>query len=359
MLRRSWVEINTDTIVSNYRIFKSHLPEWQRVMAVVKADAYGHGEAVIARKLQSEGCTDYAVSNIEEAVSLREAGITGQVLILGYTPISMKEELKRYDITQALLNENFASLMAGHGIKAQFAINTGMNRIGIDGDNPSDCERIIRRYAPDFELTGLFTHLCVADTDSGKDFTEEQIAKFRRIADSVSDLRLPYIHCMNSAGGLRYPPFGNLVRLGIILYGLKPDISNTLLPGIRPAMEWKSVISEINDVKRGGTVGYGRTFRAEEDMRLAVIPTGYADGMDRMLSNRGHVLIHGKPAPIRGRVCMDQMMVDVTDIPEAAFEDEVTILGENYTADDMAAEIDTIGYEIICGISKRVPKIYV
>lgn len=359
MLRRSWVEIDTDTIVSNYRIFKSHLPEWQRIMAVVKADAYGHGETVVARKLQEAGCRDFAVSNIEEAISLRDAGISGQVLILGYSPVSTREELKRNDITQALLNGEYAGLMADSGLKAQFAVDTGMNRIGIDGDKPAECEKIIRRYASEFELTGLFTHLCVADTDSEKEFTEGQIAKFRRIAESVSDLRLPNIHCMNSAGGLRYPPYGNLVRLGIILYGLKPDISNTLLPGIRPALKWKSVIAETNTVKKGETIGYGRTFRAEKDMRIAVIPTGYADGMDRHLSNRGQVLIHGKAAPIRGRVCMDQMMVDITDIPEAAFEDEVTILGDGYTADEMASAIDTIGYEIICGISKRVPKIYV
>ena len=359
MLRRSWVEIDTDTIISNYRIFKSHLPEWQRIMAVVKADAYGHGEEVVARKLQEAGCIDFAVSNIEEAINLRKAGITGQVLILGYTPISSKEELKRHDITQALLNEEFAELMSGAGLKAQFAIDTGMNRIGIDGDNPLECERIIRKYSSEFELTGLFTHLCVADTDSERDFTEGQIAKFKTVAESVSDLGLPYIHCMNSAGGLRHSPYGNLVRLGIILYGLKPDISNTLLPGIKPALKWKSVIAEINTVRKGETIGYGRTFRAEEDMRIAVIPTGYADGMNRHLSNKGQVLIHGKSAPIRGRVCMDQMMVDITDIPDAAFEDEVTILGDGYTADDMASTIGTIGYEIICGISKRVPKIYV
>lgn len=359
MLRRSWVEIKTDTIVENYRIFKSHLPEWQQIMAVVKADAYGHGEMRVARALKDVGCVNFAVSNIEEAASLREAGITGQVLILGYTPVSMKEELKRLDITQALLNEEYAELMSGCGIKAQFAIDTGMNRIGLDADVPSECERIIRKYQSGFGLTGLFTHLCVADTDSERDFTEGQIAKFRTVAESVSDLSLPYIHCMNSAGGLRYQPYGNLVRLGIILYGLKPDISNTLLPGIKPALEWKSVISEINWLKEGETVGYGRTFRADRPMKIAVIPTGYADGLDRMLSNRGCVFIHGKKAPIIGRICMDQMTVDVSDIPQASFEDEVTLIGSGYTADDMATSIGTIGYEVVCGISKRVPKIYI
>lgn len=359
MLRRSWVEIKTDTIVENYRIFKSHLPEWQQIMAVVKADAYGHGEMRVARALKEVGCTNFAVSNIEEAASLREAGIEGQVLILGYTPVSMKEELKRLDITQALLNEEYAELMSGFGIKAQFAIDTGMNRIGLDADAPSECERIIRKYQSGFGLTGLFTHLCVADTDSERDFTEGQIAKFRAVAESVSDLNLPFVHCMNSAGGLRYQPYGNLVRLGIILYGLKPDISNTLLPGIKPALEWKSVISEINHLKEGETVGYGRTFKADRPMRIAVIPTGYADGLDRKLSNRGCVFIHGKKAPIIGRICMDQMTVDVSDIPQASFEDEVTLIGDGYTADDMASAIGTIGYEIVCGISKRVPKIYI
>ncbi len=359
MLRRSWVEINTDTIKRNYSIYKTLTAPGQKIMAVIKADAYGHGDIRTARLVQEAGCTDFAVSNIEEAMVLRRAGITGQILILGYTPFSAIDELKEYDITQALLSEEYASQFAGHGIKAQFAIDTGMNRIGLDGSDIEACERTIRSYKNSFELTGLFTHLCVADTKEGDAFSAGQIERFKSVAERVSDLRLPYIHCMNSAGGMRMPPYGNLVRLGIIMYGLKPDPSLHLPAGIKPALSWKSVISMIKNVRTGETIGYGRTFTAPRDMRIATIPTGYADGYSRALSNKGHVIIRGKQAPITGLVCMDQMMVDISDIPDARYEDEATLLGEGYDANDMALSAGKICYEIICDISKRVPRLYI
>lgn len=358
MLKRSWVEINLDVLESNYCIYKNQLPPVQEIMAVVKADAYSHGEIKVAERLQRLGCKHFAVSNIEEAIVLREAGVTGQILILGYTPISSTDELLKYDITQAILSEDYAERLKGRGVKVQFAIDTGMNRIGIDADHPEECERIIRKYAASFNITGLFTHLCVADTESEEAFTEEQIKKFKKIVERVTDLNLQYIHCMNSAGGLWCEPYGNLARLGIILYGLKPDYSNNLPKGIKPALRWKSVISLIKPVHPGETVGYGRTFTADREMVIATIPTGYADGYSRILSNKGKVIVNGQTASIVGRVCMDQMMVDVTGL-DVAFEDEVILLGEGYNADEMAQDIGTIGYEVICNIGKRVPRIYI
>lgn len=245
MMGRSWVEIDLDVLGNNYYIYKSFIHETQDIMAVVKADAYGHGEVMVAKKLQQLGCRHFAVSNIDEAKVLREIGITGQILILGYTPISFAKELLQYDITQALISDDYAERLKGRGIKAQFAIDTGMNRIGLDADDSENCERIIRNYSSQFSLTGLFTHLCVADTSMGKGYTLEQINKFKTVVERVKDLRLPYIHCMNSAGGLWQEPYGNLDRLGIILYGLKPDYINTLPSGIKPALVWKSVISMI------------------------------------------------------------------------------------------------------------------
>ena len=357
MLRRSWVEINLDILESNYEIFKSQLPVTQEVMAVVKADAYGHGEGKVAERLQMIGCKHFAVSNIEEAILLRKAGVKGQILILGYTPISSADELLEYDITQALLSEEYAERLKGKGIKAQFAIDTGMNRIGLDADNPDECEKTIRKYSSEFDLTGLFTHLCVADTENENEFTTGQIVKFKAVVERLKDLKLAYIHCMNSAGGLWSEPYGNLARLGIILYGLRPDYANTLPNGVKPALTWKSVISMIKTVHPGESIGYGRTYKVEKEMTVATIPTGYADGYNRLLSNKGKVQIRGKSAPIVGRVCMDQMMVDVTGI-DVSFEDEVVLLGEGYTADDMAQDIGTIGYEVVCNISKRVPKLY-
>ena len=359
VLRRSWAEIDLDAIRNNYRIYAAQQPAGRAVMAVVKADAYGHGDTAVAKLLQEEeGCRNFAVSNLEEAEKLRAAGIAGQILILGYTPPECAARLVQGDITQALLSEEYAALLADRGVKAQFALDTGMNRIGLDADCPEKCAETIRAYAPRFRLTGLFTHLCVADTPAEDAFTEGQIAKFRAVAALVEDLRLPYVHCMNSAGGLWHGDTGALARLGIILYGLKPDRENILPEGIRPALAWKSVIALVKTVHPGETVGYGRTFRAERETRVATIPTGYADGYNRGLSNRGFVLIHGKRAPILGRVCMDQLMADVTEIPEAAFGDEVTLLGDGFTADDMAALVNTIGYEIVCDISKRVPRVY-
>ena len=362
-MNRSWTEIKLDVIQNNYRLYESEIlarfgDSPCEVMAVVKADAYGYGDTQVAAALQKIGCKNFAVSNLNEAINLRKANITGQILILGYTPPEEAHDLLKYDITQALLCDEYAQELAGVGIKAHFAIDSGMNRIGLDANKPEKCEAIIRKFARQFKLTGIFTHLCVADTPSEAEFTNEQLAKFKAVAQRVSDLNLPYVHCMNSAGGLWQEPFGNLTRLGIILYGLKPDYANSLPSGIKPALEWKSVISMIKTVQQGETIGYGRSFRAEQKLRVATIPTGYADGYNRMLSNKGCVLICGKRARILGRVCMDQFMVDVTDIPQAKAGREVTLLGEGYDADEMAHCIGTIGYEIVCNISSRVERRY-
>ena len=358
MLKRSWVEVNLGTLRRNYDIYRSAVAPGLDIMAVVKADAYGHGQTMTARVLQDGGCRNFAVSNIDEAVQLRRDGISGQVLILGYTPPEAAGDLLKYDITQALLSEEYAELLPG-GVKAQFAVDTGMNRIGLDADDPAECERIVRKYRGKFELTGLFTHLCVADDPSEKEFTEKQIRKFKSVAARVEDLRLPFIHCLNSAGGLFHAPFGDLVRLGIVLYGLKPDRGNTLPDGIRPVMSWKSVISMVKTIHPGETVGYGRTYLADKDTVVATIPTGYADGFSRALSNKGRVTVRGGSAPVIGRVCMDQIMADVTGIPGVRIGDEVTLLGGDYDADAMAADIGTIGYEVVCDIGKRVPRVYI
>ena len=360
-MRRCWTEINLAAIVNNYKICKREIealsPDYE-MMAVVKADAYGHGEKQAASALQNAGCKNFAVSNLNEAIALRDAGITGQILILGYTPPEETERLVKYDITQTLVDENHASVLADKKIKAQFAIDTGMNRIGLDADEPEKCEAAIRKFARRFNLTGLFTHLCAADTPAEDAFTERQIYKFKTVCERVADLKLPYIHCMNSAGALWHKPYGTLARLGIILYGLKPDYANRLPEGIRPALEWKSVVAMIKTIHKGETAGYGRTFTAERDMRIATIPTGYADGYSRALSNKGCVLINGKRAPVVGRICMDQFMADISEISGVKPQDEVTLLGQGYTADDMAHTIGTIGYEIVCGISKRVEREY-
>ena len=365
MVKRSWVEVNLSILCNNLEIYSFRLPLSVQIMAVVKADAYGHGAVEVSRALQEAGITDFAVSNVLEAVELREAGIKGQILILGYTPIEDLELLSKYDITQAIISSDYADdlIASNHHIKCQYAIDTGMNRIGLDADNVEECEQEIRRVAEKLQLTGLFTHLCVADTPSEDGFTSLQQEKFKRVVESVKNLNLPYIHALNSAGGLWHQGgFSNLNRLGIIMYGLKPDYMNSLPEGIEPAMEWKSVVSMVKLVHPGETIGYGRTFTVEKEMKIATIPTGYADGYNRALSNKGYVLINGKKAPIVGRVCMDQFMVDVTDIPDVRAYDEVVLIGksgdEMLTADDMAQMLGTIGYEVVCDVGKRVQRVY-
>ena len=372
--KRSWIEIDLAQIKSNYLIYKKHLKTDADIMAVIKADAYGHGDVQIARMLSWCGCHLFAVSNIDEAVGLREAGIQGEILLLGYSSPYYAKTLFDYDLTQAIVSEDYAEALSStpFKVKCQFAIDTGMNRIGLDGDDSKGCEQIIRKYSQKLNVNGMFTHLCVADTndDECRAFTWGQINKFKAVADRVADLNLPYVHCCNSAAGLHYldksdtfSGIGSIVRLGIVLFGLQPDPSFVLPEGIAPAIAWKSAISQVKDVMPGETIGYGRTYKVEHKSRIATVTTGYADGLNRHLSNKGHVLIRGHQAPIGGRICMDQTLVDVTGIPGVTMGDRVVVLGRDgdlvYTADDMAADLGTIGYEVLCNMSKRVQRFYV
>lgn len=370
--QRSWIEVDLDQLMSNYNIYKSMLPQGTEIMAVIKADAYGHGDHLVSRWLSREGCRLFAVSNIDEAISLREAGIDGEILILGYSSPKFARLLYSQHLTQALVSEEYAEALVqtGYNVKCQFAIDTGMNRIGIDGDDKEKCCSVIRRYSDNLNIDGVFTHLCVADEDDEEStqFTATQIGKFKAIADGIADLNLPYIHCYNSAGGMKYlpkkseHPADRIVRLGIVLYGLKPSLTMKLPEGVKPAVSWKSVISMVKDVHPGETIGYGRTYKVEKESRIATVATGYADGLNRLLSNKGFVLINGKKAPIVGRICMDQTLVDVSKIEGVKMGTVVTIIGESngfvYTADDMANELGTIGYEVMCNITKRVQRFY-
>ena len=362
--KRCWIEVDLEQIKNNIEIYKKNIPTKSKIIAVVKADAYGHGAVRVAKKLQEVGIGFFAVSNLLEAIELRKAGIKGEIIILGYTPTSHYKDLIKYDLIQTLISQEYAEQlwdMAKQPLKVHFAIDTGMKRIGINADMPRECEQIIREYSKKFNLLGIFTHLCVADIDSYEDkkFTRLQIEKFERIADSVSDLKLPHIHCLNSAGGIfANTKYNKFIRLGIMMYGLKADYSNSLPLGVEPVLTWKSVISMIKTIQKGESVGYGRSFTAKKEMKIATIPTGYADGYNRKLSNKGYVLIHGQKAKIVGRICMDQFMVDITNILDTKLGDEVILLGNSgnlsITADDMAHLIGTIGYEIVCNIAERV-----
>ena len=364
---RSFLRICLSQLKLNYKIIKSISPASKRVMIVIKANAYGHGDVEVAKILSKEGVTDFAVATIDEAIHLRENNIQGQILILGYTPLDRAEEIYKYDITQTLISEEYANelIKKNFPIKCHFAIDTGMRRIGLNSDDLDYCESVIRKvYASNLILNGFFTHLCVADTPAEDAFTNRQITIFEELCDRVSDLKLPYCHCLNSAGGLWHKSkYSCFIRLGIVLYGLKPDFLNALPEGIEPVLSWKSVVSMVKDVKPGDSIGYGRTFKVDSPMRIATIPTGYADGYNRLLSNKGWVLVNGRRASIVGRICMDQFMVDVTDIPDVKMGAEVILIGKSgnevITADDLGHLCGTIGYEIVCGISDRVKRVII
>lgn len=373
--KRSWTEVDLRQIIENLEIYKHNLKKQDvQIMAVIKADAYGHGDARVAHELAKHGVNLFAVSNIDEAVGLRNSGVKGEILILGYSSPTYAKTLSYLDLTQAIVSEEYAEELAksNYKVKCHMAIDTGMNRVGIPSSEPDVAANMIKRFSHNLNITGIFTHLCVADIklEEDKAFTRKQLSKFKAISDRIKDLHLPYIHCYNSAGGLSYledndfnKEIGNIVRLGIILYGLKPDTSYILPEGIKPAMSWKSVISMVKIVPAGEFIGYGRTFITKHESRIATVTTGYADGFRRQLSNKGFVMINGKKAPVIGSVCMDQILIDVTNIPEAKMGLKVLLIGESnglvYTANDMANDLGTIGYEVICDITKRVQRFYI
>ena len=370
-MRRTWAEINLTIINENIKTYISNRKGKTKVIAVVKADAYGHGDVAVALSLQKSGIDMFAVSNVYEAIALRNAGICGEILVLGYTPVECVSLLHKYNITQTIISYDYAQSLrkvSHKRLRCHIAIDTGMNRIGLNSKQLNVCIKQIEECASNFLVEGIFTHLCIADSvyEQDKEFTNLQIERFRKVVDGVKHLNLKYVHCLNSAGGISCAniddDLGEIVRLGIIMYGLNPSSDFCIPTGITPALSWKTVVSMVKNVEKGESIGYGRSYIATKSMKVATLPVGYADGYNRLLSNKGYVLINGKKAPIVGRVCMDQMMVDISHIDNVSVGDEVILIGKSdnevITADDMANLVNTIGYEIICAISKRVPRVY-
>ncbi len=359
--KRCWVEVDLDALLFNARWVVSRL-SGEQMMAVVKAEAYGCGAEVVCRTLSCElGVSHWAVANIDEGQKLREAGIGGEILILGYTPPEEAGRLHAFDLTQTLLCLEYAKQLSEAAkrervtLPTHIAIDTGMNRIGfVRREDVLSATKLAGLV-----LTGSFTHLCHADSlsEQAVAFTNQQLARF---SDAVS-YGLPAPHCQNSAAIITGAGAGfSYARPGIILYGFSPS-DEVCEPSLRPVMSWRAKVSMVKKIASGETVGYGQAFRAEKPMEIATIPVGYADGYSRLLSGRGRVLIHGKWANVLGRVCMDQMMVDVTGIG-VKMDDVATLFGRDgqnvYSACDMARDSETIPYEVICGVSKRVPRVY-
>ena len=371
---RVCAEINLDAVAYNFKSMKDNLTPGTKMVAVVKTDGYGHGAVPIAQMVEAyDYIWGYAVATIEEALLLRKAGITKPILILGIVFDEYFPELVRYEIRPAVCEYEEARKLSDEAVLQKktvhihIALDTGMTRIGF-ADTQENVEEIKKiSELPNLEIEGMFTHFCVSDeAEDGKDFTEKQYSCFSYVRDKLkeSGINIKICHCSNSGAIEDYEhTYCDMVRAGIILYGLAPSykIQNNL--NLIPAMTLKSTVAYVKNLKKGADISYGRTFTAPKDMKIATVPIGYADGFIRQNAKDGYMLVNGKKAKIVGRICMDQTMIDVTDIEDVKIGDEVVIFGtgENgeMTADDLAKNTDTINYEVVCLVGKRVPRIYI
>lgn len=373
-LKRVRAEISLNAAENNFNAVKSLLSlSRTKPACVIKADGYGHGDRELLKLYESLGADFFCVSNITEALRLRGYGCSGDVLILSWSNPEDSDILSDNNIISAIVSSENArevSKCAHKPVRVHIKLDTGMNRVGISAADTEKCAAEIAEIAklPNIKVEGVFTHFAVADDKSEESvrFTEMQKELFFAAADRAEQLgvQLAHRHCLNSAGAIfHYDDRSTLARFGIVLYGLKPDYALEMPVKLEPVMELRSVISHIKTIHKGDTVSYGRTYTADCDRVIATVPCGYADGYPRLLSGRNEVLLHGRRARGVGRVCMDQMMIDVTDVPAAAVGDEVTLFGRDgndiITADDLAEKCGMIGYEMICGISGRVPRVYI
>lgn len=369
--RPTWAEIDLNALADNLRVIREHVGREQKVMAAVKADAYGHGAVPCARRLEAEGVDWFGVALPEEGIELRAAGITRPILCLGgfwegqqnaclqqhLTPV-----VYRLDMIESL---DRAARDAGVVADVHVKIDTGMGRLGVRSDDlPQFCEALSRFQH--LRVDGLMTHLAAAD-DSAQDFTKAQLERFERAVRVFRERGFSpaYIHAANSAAAFAYPEArGNMVRPGGTLYGFSRDVLPPQIerPLLRPVMSLRSRIMLLKEVGKGEKLGYGCSFETSRASLIATIPIGYDDGYRRALSNRGRVIVGEKFAPVVGRVSMDLTLIDVTDVPGVSLDDQVTLLGRDgdlsITAEEVAETAGTISYEITCGISARVPRVY-
>ena len=368
-LRRTWAEIDEKALLHNFEIIKQTAKS--KICAVVKANAYGHGVEIVAPALQKAGADFFAVSNIEEAVELRESGITKPILILGYTPCEYVCELKKHNISQCVYSLEYAKELSNEAvaynskIKVHLKLDTGMSRIGFDcrSDSLDGIDDAIKAANLDgFEIEGIFTHFAVSDRNADQEdgFTSEQYNRFCKAINVLKSHNIDpeYKHCCNSAALCQdNDKHLNMCRACIILYGLTPSADLHLQQDFIPVMSFKSVVSQVKVIKQGDTVSYGRTFKANKDITVATVSAGYADGYSRLLSNKAEVIINGRRAKIIGRVCMDQFCIDVTNIPDVKRGDEVSLFGDDLPVEELAEIIGTINYELVCAVSSRVKRI--
>ena len=362
--RPTWAEIDLDAIVHNFDAFRAGVGPDVGIMGIVKADAYGHGAVPVARTLAAKGVSMFGVAIVAEAAELRQAGIRAPIQILG--PLLPEEIAAALELDCALTvsDAGFAREIAlraqGRNAAVHLKINTGMGRLGVAEDQAVPLAKEIVSH-PELSLAGVMTHFPSAD-DPDRAFTERQIRRFRELCDEIrgQGIEIPRRHAANSAGVLRFrESYFDMIRPGISMYGLDapPEVLD-----LRPAMTLKTRVAFLREARPGETLNYGRTFTAERNMRVAVIPIGYEDGFNRRLSNRGAAIVRGRRVRIVGRVCMDQTLVDVTDVPGVELGDEVVLYGrqngETIRCEEVAELLGTIANEIVCAVGRRVPRVY-
>ncbi|HBJ2608193.1 alanine racemase [Clostridium botulinum] len=369
-LRAVWAEIDLDNLQHNLKQIKKICGN-KEIIGVIKANAYGHGAMEIAPTLLENGVSRLAVAVLSEAMELRMSGVKEPIMILGYTPWALGDMLLDNDIEQSVYSYNDAlelskiAVLKRKILKIHIVVDTGMGRIGFlpTKESVEDVYKISK--LPNIEIEGVFSHFSSAD-ESDKDYTLYQMNKYNAFINKLEEknIQVPIKHIANSAAIIDLENTHlDAVRAGIIMYGYYP--SNYVLRNninLKPVMSLKTSIVHIKKVSSGEYISYGRTFKTKRESIIATLPIGYADGYNRLLSNKGKVIVNGKLAPVIGRVCMDQCMIDVTFIENLKVGDVVTIMGEengvSYTAEDIASQIGTISYEVICNVNKRVPRVY-
>ena len=371
--QRVYAAVDLDAICYNMEHMHANLKPGTRMIGVIKTDGYGHGAVPIGRELEKlDYVFGYAVATAEEALILRHAGLTKPILILGYTFPYCYEELIRQEIRPAVFRQDTIDELAACAarlhktVKVHIKVDTGMTRVGIRPDESglAFVDKVL--HTEGIELEGIFTHFARAD-ETDKSCARKQLDRFREFIRQIEksfDYSIPVKHCSNSAGIVELPEANmDVVRAGITLYGLWPsdEVSRDIVP-LKPALTLKSHIVYIKEVDEGVAISYGGTYVTPKKMRVATIPVGYGDGYPRGLSNKGYVLIRGKKAPILGRVCMDQFMVSVEDIPDAQEGDEVTLIGtdgaEQITMEELGGLSGRFNYELACDLGKRIPRVY-
>ncbi|MBQ9459678.1 MAG: alanine racemase [Oscillospiraceae bacterium] len=368
-LRRTWAEIDLDALAHNLAVIREQVGEGVKLLGVVKADAYGHGAVPVARKLEQLGAAYLAVSNIDEAAELRDAGIALPILMLGFTPAEQAERIVRIGMTQAVPNLEIAraydeaAARAGQPMKVHIKLDTGMGRLGFPCDDARfDASlRDIRSLLelPHLDVEGVFTHFAVSDEDAPEHvaFTQVQHDRFLRMIEALESggFRFRLKHCCNAGGIASYPEWaGDMVRCGIILYGTG-ELAERM--GMIPVMRFKTTVATVRDFDPDVSVSYGRTYFTDRPARIAVLSVGYADGLHRALSNKLVVKTPYGMARQVGRICMDMCMIDATRQPMLKSGDEVEIFGENVLCETLAQLCGTISYELLCAVSKRVPRV--